>query len=43
MFRKLWIAGESIQSQSVSELTTNDAKAFVRILRRVTTSPTWAL
>ncbi|MEZ6122447.1 MAG: MarR family transcriptional regulator [Planctomycetaceae bacterium] len=40
MFRELWEAGESIRTQAVSELTADDAKALVRILRQVTTSLT---
>jgi len=39
-FRELWDAGESIRTQAVSELTADDAKALVRILRKVATSLT---
>ena len=40
MFRELWDAGESIRTQAVGELTVDDARALVRILRQVTRSLT---
>lgn len=37
-FRQLWKAGESIRVQLVSEISTEDANALVRILEQITQS-----